>query len=193
MENIKSIISKNLIKLRKQNKITQVELAEKLSYSDKAISRWENGEVTPDVETLNKIAGVYNVSLTSLFEENLNIEEAEKLTKKQRGNQAAIILLSISFVWLLATVLYVCADLILNKSVWEIFVYAVPATFLIAFIFSTFWGTRIWKYIFISALVWSALLSIYLSLIKYNVWIIFILGAPIQVVLLLWGTVRRRR
>ena len=188
MDNIKTVVTKNLIKLRKQNKLTQIELAEKLNYSDKAVSRWENGEVTPDVETLNKIAEIYNVNISALFEENLDVGEIEKLTKKEKGNQAVIILLAISFVWMFATVMYVSATLILEKSPWQIFVCAVPATLLTAFIFSCFWGTsRFWKYIFISAFVWTTLAGVYLSLMEYKVWIIFILGAPCQISLILWS------
>ena len=52
MEDIKDIVAVNLTNLRKANKITQLELAEKLNYSDKAISKWERGESLPDVVTL---------------------------------------------------------------------------------------------------------------------------------------------
>ena len=44
MENIKENIKENLIMLRKSKKLTQKQLAEKFNYSDKAVSRWENGK-----------------------------------------------------------------------------------------------------------------------------------------------------
>jgi transcriptional regulator with XRE-family HTH domain len=52
MRDVRQIIADNLIELRKVNKLTQLELAEKLNYSDKAISKWERGESLPDVEIL---------------------------------------------------------------------------------------------------------------------------------------------
>ena len=52
MENLKNILAKNLVKLRKASNMTQSELAEKLSYSDKAVSKWERGESLPDIEIL---------------------------------------------------------------------------------------------------------------------------------------------
>ena len=55
MENIKETIAKNLVELRKSHKLTQSALAEKLNYSDKAISRWEHAETLPDIETLCKV------------------------------------------------------------------------------------------------------------------------------------------
>ena len=67
MKDIKQIIADNLVSLRKQNKLTQNELAEKLNYSDNTISRWEKAEITPSVETLVQISEIYNIPLESLF------------------------------------------------------------------------------------------------------------------------------
>ena len=58
VKGIKETVRENLIKLRKEHKFTQIELAERIGYSDKAISRWETGEVNPDIETLEKLAGI---------------------------------------------------------------------------------------------------------------------------------------
>lgn len=66
MKAIKEVLIENLISLRKEHKLTQLELAEKIGYSDKAVSRWEHGEVLPDVETLDKIAE-FTVFLFPLF------------------------------------------------------------------------------------------------------------------------------
>ena len=57
-ENVKEIIAANLCALRKENKLTQQQLAEKLNHSDKAVSRWENAETLPDIETLCKICDI---------------------------------------------------------------------------------------------------------------------------------------
>ena len=54
-ENVKEIIAANLVSLRKGSRLTQQQLAERLNYSDKAVSRWENAETLPDIETLCKI------------------------------------------------------------------------------------------------------------------------------------------
>ena len=60
--NIKNNLSQNLIFLRKNEKLTQGEFAEKINYSDKTVSKWENGDAIPDVETLYLIAKVYDVT-----------------------------------------------------------------------------------------------------------------------------------
>ena len=63
MKDIKSIVSANLSALRKQKGITQAELAEKLNYSDKAISRWEKGDTLPDLNVLGEICEFYGITV----------------------------------------------------------------------------------------------------------------------------------
>lgn len=61
--------------LRKEKGWTQLELAEKLNVTDKAISKWERGKGFPDISTFKPLADVLEVSL-------LEIMQAEKLQKK---------------------------------------------------------------------------------------------------------------
>ena len=66
-EELKKNFSNNLIKLRKTNNLTQLALAEKLNYSDKAISKWEVGSVIPDVETMTQIADFFGITVNDLI------------------------------------------------------------------------------------------------------------------------------
>ena len=79
---VKETVKENLIRLRREHKLTQLELSEKINYSDKAVSRWETGEVTPDVETLESLASLYGIPITSFF-----FPVGEKLSKKERKAQ----------------------------------------------------------------------------------------------------------
>ena len=63
MEDLKIIFARNLIMLRKQMKLTQIELAEKINYSDKAVSKWERGESIPDVSVLLSLASLFGVTI----------------------------------------------------------------------------------------------------------------------------------
>ena len=106
MENVKEVVKNNLIKLRKDNKFTQLELAQKVGYSDKAISRWETGETTPDVETLNTLAELYNVPIAYFFEEVHEVEQPQKKkVKEKRVSKLAISLIAIVCVWFVAIIL----------------------------------------------------------------------------------------
>ena len=83
MKNIAEVIANNLIMLRKKHNLTQNDLAEKLKYSDNTISRWEHAEITPSVETLEKIAEIYNVPIESLLKENVSgVIESQEKTKQ---------------------------------------------------------------------------------------------------------------
>lgn len=189
MTEIKDIIAKNLISLRKKNNLTQGELAQKINYSDNAISRWERGEVTPSIETLDQIAKVFNVSLSSLVEDDAKGVSIEK-DKKQIINKLAVILILFSAVWLIAIIGFVYAKIIFNTYAWMIFVWAVPISCLVLLPFNEYWGKYIYKFVIWSVFQWSILASIYLQCIEYNFWLIFTIGAPIQVALCIWAFIK---
>lgn len=76
MNELKVTIANNIANLRKLNGITQSDLAQKLNYSDKAVSKWERGESLPDICVLKQIADIFGVTVDYLLDEH-----AEK-TKK---------------------------------------------------------------------------------------------------------------
>ena len=72
MQELKFVIAKNIQKLRLEKEWTQLELAEKINYSDKTVSKWERGESLPDIIVLKKIADIFEVTLDYLVEEEHN-------------------------------------------------------------------------------------------------------------------------
>ena len=56
--------------LREKNKLTQLELAERLNVSDKTVSKWETGKGYPDITLLEPIAKVFGISVTELLSGN---------------------------------------------------------------------------------------------------------------------------
>ena len=75
IENLRRIIKNNLIKYRKAAGLTQVQLAEKLGYSDKSVSKWEREEGVPDIYILKEIADLYGITVNDLISENQNKEK----------------------------------------------------------------------------------------------------------------------
>ena len=61
MEDLREIIAKNIADLRREQNLTQAELAARLNYSDKAVSKWERGESMPDITVLKEIADLFSV------------------------------------------------------------------------------------------------------------------------------------
>lgn len=190
MKPVKQIITENLIELRKTNKITQLELAEKLNYSDKAISRWEHGDTLPDIDVLCQIADMYGVTFDYLIHEGSVQEKRQFLSKTERNNKLTITLLAVSLVWFFATIIYVYANLIFDTNFWKIFLWAVPASIIIALIFNGIWGKKKYAFYLISILIWTSLASVYVQFLNYNIWLIFLLGIPMQLVTTLWSTIR---
>ena len=189
MENINNVVGDNIKSLRKANNMTQFELAEKLNYSNKAISRWESGEIVPDVLTLNKICEIFNVPISKMFEENISTKKMSKTYKFQIGNKLAISLLAVLLVVLIATIIFVYSEIIFNKYYWQIFLWAIPAMCIVGIVFNSIWGKKMFNYVLISILIWSILLCIYIALIKYNIWSIFIIGIPMQIAVILWSNI----
>ena len=69
MTNIKKIVAANISALRQDKEMTQLELAEKINYSDKAVSKWERGESLPDLAVLIEVANLFGVTLDYLVSE----------------------------------------------------------------------------------------------------------------------------
>lgn len=195
MKELREIIGKNLTTLRLESKMTQAELAEKLNYTDKSVSKWENGDAMPPVDTLKNLADLYGVTLDYLVTENPDEGFRDNIysAKENNLNKLIITLLATSLVWLIATLLYVYAISLAGISFWQVFIYAVPVTAIVLIVFNGIWGKRIFTFILISVLVWTILLSVYIFFLENNPWAIFIIGVPLQIATVLWMQLKPKR
>lgn len=197
MQDIKLIIAKNISALRAEEGITQLELAERLNYSDKAVSKWERGESIPDVTVLMEIANMFGVTLDYLVQ-----SEHPKETRKLKNlriihNHAFITGISMVLVWLLATFCFVVIDStpISTNLHWLAFIYAVPISLIVWLVFNSIWFNQRRNFLIITLLLWSMLACIYITLlvIGQNVWLIFTLGVPAQFIILMWSRIRGKK
>ena len=184
-ENVKEIIAANLCALRKENKLTQQQLAEKLNHSDKAVSRWENAETLPDIETLCKICDIYGVR----FEYLLQKEQPKKNPYVVKSNLTSRILITFIIVcsfWIAATLTYTYVNVIFDVKVWTIFMWAVPLSAVVCEICNAvFFKNKVLGCVLVSIISWTLILSLYLQTLKYNTWMLFIMGVPLQAVIIL--------
>lgn len=185
MKNIREIIASNLQTLRKNKKLTQSEVGEAVHYSDKAVSRWEKGESLPDVETLQKLAELFDVDADYLFKEHILSPIIPASSKQQLINKSICVALSILIVWLTALLLFLYLNIYNNINYWQIFVWAVPASAIVLMYFNKIWGSKKLSIYISSIFIWSFIASVYLQFIRYNLWLIFFVGAPIQAVVVL--------
>ena len=187
MENIKEIIAKNLVELRKSHKLTQQALAEKLNYTDKAISRWEHAETLPDIETLCRVCDIYGVKFEYLLQrEQPSVRENPNIKRTDTGSRVVTTLTAACTVWLIVTVLF---SIMLDKNPWTLFIWALPATSLVLVLCNHFFfGSKVFRIIATSFLSWTLIVSVYVELLirnGNNVWPIFIVGAPLQAIIVL--------
>ena len=201
MEDIKSVIAKNIYTLRTANKITQLEMAEKLNYSDKAVSKWERAEGLPDVVVIKQIADMFGVTVDYLMstEEERAVkglvqekQVVEQGSRKYTPAHRLITVISLIGIWTISLGLFFIFWT-QELFVWQVFIYTLPVFFITWLVFNSTWGNRRNNLYIVSALVWSILLVLYVALLKYNVWMIFLLGIPAQIIVYLSFRINRVR
>ncbi len=161
-DNINQIIAENITFLRNTNKMTQRGLAEKLNYSDKAVSKWERGDSIPDIKVLLKIAEIFQVDINYLIE-NHGLEELPLIEdKKARVNLKAIINVSLITLWALALLAFLIIWMRVDKMIWHIFIFTVPVSFVLLLVFTSVWGRKrrsVYNFWIISGLCWDLIIT----------------------------------
>lgn len=196
MEDLRRIIGRNIVLLRTNAHLTQAEFAEQLHYTDKAVSKWERGDSVPDIAVLKQIADLFGVTVDYLLHEH---EESEKVllaedVANKRYNHLLITLIAVIGVWFLAVMVFAVVYMALDVLLWQAFVMAVPVSLIVGLVFNSVWGRKKgMNHLLISLLLWSALLTLYLLLLSYNLWALFLLGVPGQICLILSSRIRRSR
>ena len=207
-EKLKYQIGRNIASYRKRAGLTQAGLAERLNYSDKAISKWERGESAPDVLTLVQLSEQFGITVNDLLvdpdalpEETGAVQQAmEQVVEKalkRKADKGTILSLSSILVWFVALFAYVmlsCFELTEAWS-WIFFIYAIPANAIVLLSLRSAWHDFRWNQILISIIMWGSILSVYVSLLvflNWNIWRMFLLGIPGQAAVLLWFRLFRK-
>lgn len=198
MEDIKNNVAKKITELRTLNNMTQLELAEKLNYSDKTISKWERAESSPDIAVLVEIADLFGVTLDYLVRSK-NVEEAVSEYKKKEVtfNRRAVSYIAEGGGWIVALFAFIITTLITNHMTfqWLYFVYALPVVLIIKLIFNSIWFNSRHNYLIISALLWAILATIHITFLyfKINVSLIYLLGVAGQFVIVLASRIKKTK
>ncbi len=196
MEDIKTIVAKNITELRLLNNMTQLELAEKLNYSDKTISKWERAESSPDIAVLVELADLFGVSLDYLVRaENIDRQVLENKQTEAKYNRRAITYISESVAWIGAIFAFIITSLITGEATfqWLYFAYALPVVLIIRLVFNSIWFNPRHNYWIISALVWSVLAAIHITFLYFGIQVglIYLLGIAGQIVIVLWSFIKK--
>lgn len=168
----------NLLKLRKNKKWNQQELAEKLSYSDKAISKWENGDTIPDIHTMHRIASLFNITIDQLVSK----ENVVKIANKKK-NRLLITLVSTGLCFLVATIVFFALEIAEIKMAYMSYLFALCAASIVLIVFSRIWFKKLWTFLAVDLLIVTASLIIMIFMGFTHIWIIVLIAALLIVLL----------
>lgn len=211
MDDWKQTVAANLTALRKEQHLTQAQLAEQLHYSDKAVSKWERGESLPDLAVMKQLADFYGILIDDFLvppqerearaaqhrmqpeQPDESPEQPEQNRHTQKHNHIIIAGMAGLLVWLIALLIFVVLDTAVPELEYGsfLFMYALPVTAVVWLVFNSLWFNPRRNYLIISVLVWSLLGALFLTLYQYRIWKIFLIGIPAQLIIWLWSRLKR--
>ena len=198
-EKLKKQLGANIAAYRKSMGLTQAGLAEKLNYSDKAVSKWERAESVPDVLTLTQLAELFDVTVNDLLvdpdelpEQTGKVEQvmsaAVEKAMKRKANKRIILGLSSLLVWFVALLMFVIFSSLDVPKSWIAFIYALPADAIVRLSLRSAWMDFRKNQWLVSGIMWGTILSIFMTLLlffDFNFLKVFLLGIPGQLAIFL--------
>ncbi|MBQ4313742.1 MAG: helix-turn-helix transcriptional regulator [Clostridia bacterium] len=188
---LKKTLASRLAYFRKANNLTQVELAEKINYSDKSISKWERGDGVPDIFVLSMLAEIYGITVDSFLSESVEeivVEDAQERRFLTDKNRLLITLLAAGLVWLIASIVFFILKVSMptHGKLWYTFIIAMPISLIVTVVFTELWGNLVTRAIAVSLLVWSLAVSIDVCLQLDYTYLIYIVSAVLQLLVIFW-------
>lgn len=186
------LLADNLTFYRKRRGMTQAEVAARINYSDKSVSKWERADGSPDVYVLQTIADMYGVALSDLFAPRCEDAPASDESGAAQDAPAAVpaahspftVCLAVGGVWLVATTAFSVLNMLpapMGMS-YLAFIYAIPASFAVMEFFGALWRLpAILHLLFTSAILWTVALSVHLSVTEIaNIYLLYVIAAVAQ-------------
>lgn len=186
IEDTKKNFAQNLLFFRKKLNISQKELADKISTTNKNISKWERAETIPDIFTMKKLASTYSVSIDTLVnplsKDNIQAISTKKSTP-MRWNYYFLMLVN-AVIFLLTCIAFFILKFTKfdNFNPFFVFIYMIPLMDLSIFIFICIVYKKV-DAISLSFFGWITTICIYLYFIDYTtVGYIFMVTIAYQII-----------
>lgn len=197
MDELKATIAKNLVELRNKAHLTQLQLAEMLNYSDKAVSKWERGEAIPDIRVLIQLSELYGVSVDDLVK-GTEVAAVAKPKRKIISKRAFITLMSVILVWFIATGAFATLYFItpIANYAWIVFLVAPLPTGIVLTVFAVMWGNRVTKALSSSLILWACVVLVHVCVLKFapyykQIFVLYIVAGVFEILIVLWFIYRR--
>ena len=194
---IEKNLAKNIAELRKAKNLKQSDLGDQIGYSDKTISKWENGVSAPDVTALCSLARFFNVTLDDLVSENATekIKTVDlKSEKEDRANGIATLCLSIITVYFIAVTVFVGLQITSDYTFWQVFIWAAAPSAFLVYRYNRLNDDLRWiNCVSLSVACWTILTATYLQLLTYNLWQLFIVMLPLQIMIVISTLFKKKK
>ena len=190
-EQLRQTIAERIAFYRKRMGMTQLELAERINYSDKSVSKWERGDGVPDVYILVQLAELFGVRIHDL----VSAEEPPSQPKGTKGRSHLLIgILAVGIVWLVASMSFLPLYMgeLLSRP-WLVWLYAIPASAIVLIVFTALWGTRLVQFLSIALLLWSVALCLAVTLQFSGIWLLYVVAGVLQILEVFWFLLRVER
>ena len=183
---IKHNFAKNVRELRISRGLNQIQLGEDLHYTSKAISKWENEDVLPDIVTLQMIAEYFNVTVDDLISNQDAVKKSHK--KKNRVLiTASSCLLPFFIAAIVSLILFLCK---VDKA-WISFIVALPASAITLVVLSSLWFSKVIRNIGIILIIWtSALVAITFTNFNSYWWIIVLAAGILSIIAVIFFNIK---
>ncbi len=183
MDELKTVIASNIIRLRTTAGMTQAELGEKLNYSDKSVSKWERAESVPDIYVMKQMSEIFGVTIDSMTGEKDTVtpQNAQPFLPYRRS---MITTLAVAGIWTAALLLFILFW-ILGELHWVFFVYAVPVSLVTVLVLNSVWYEGRHNMYIVLFLVLSLIMTVYLTFLSYNWWQLLLLAIPSALIVIL--------
>ncbi len=191
-EKLRTVIAERIAFYRKALRLTQSELAEKINYSDKSVSKWERGDGVPDIYILTELAELFGVTVNDLVSD---AAPRRNIGARLVRVRALITSISVGVVWLVASILFLALQVLpVSGRLWLVWLYAIPTSAIVLIVFSALWWNRFWQFLSIALLVWGIALCVAITCISIaGMWLVYVVAAVLQVLEIFWFFLRAGR
>lgn len=195
------VIAKNIVHYRKLNRMTQVELAHRISYSDKSVSKWERGDALPDIHALMCISEVFNITVNDLLQDKSSEEIINEVKKKKKSfifNKFIIAVLSTLLSFFIFAIIFTIAVNVdpYRHYFYLFFIFPLPISSIVWIVFAKLYWPKWVRFLSNSALNWSTSLTLFLTIREFvdiaYLWLVFIISAIYQIMLIFWYLRKRK-
>lgn len=191
MEDLKVIVAVNISRLRKDAGMTQAELAEKINYSDKSVSKWERAEALPDLSVTKQIADLFGVSVDFILT-NHDKWDVPPPEPTYTYDSDIITLIAIIGIFTLALLIFLVLFFV-GTVYWSIFSYATGAALITLLVLNNVWKKKRYNLLIISAIVLWIFALVYILFIKANLWQLVFLLALAELIVVLSFHIKRKK